>query len=175
MYPSIEMPLAITLIADRDKWAWAYGKETARFNEGLKLFPHQPTDEIWDELLSGNYGGVTSIMASGEICLRYRDRMCEEFRNFWGFEAEIDGYKCYVMNLILSDITSEMFAEKLEEYDVCVGIVFKNGSWKISLRSNGKVDVSEIAKKFPGGGGHEQAAGAENLKELPFKILGKDE
>lgn len=173
LFPVDSMPMAVRLIGDRDAWKWQYGKETARFNAGLKLYPHQPMDKIWYELLDdeGNFDVITNIMVKGEICLRYRDAMCKEFRDFWGFEAEIEGYKCYVMNLILSGITTEMFAEKLEEYDVCVGMVYKNGTWKISLRSNGKVDVSELAKKFPGGGGHKTCAGAEGLIELPFKRI----
>ncbi|GIP33115.1 bifunctional oligoribonuclease/PAP phosphatase NrnA [Paenibacillus sp. J2TS4] len=42
-----------------------------------------------------------------------------------------------------------------------VGLLFKeidNGTFKVSLRSNGKVDVARIAKSF-GGGGHTLAAG----------------
>lgn len=35
----------------------------------------------------------------------------------------------------------------------------EDGSWKISMRSNGKVDTAKIAMKF-GGGGHVRAAGA---------------
>lgn len=34
-----------------------------------------------------------------------------------------------------------------------------DGSWKISMRSNGKIDAAKIAMKF-GGGGHVRAAGA---------------
>ena len=35
----------------------------------------------------------------------------------------------------------------------------EEGSWKLSLRSNGKVNVAEIAVRH-GGGGHVRAAGA---------------
>ena len=173
LYPNEMMPLAVKLIGDRDAWKWAYGKETARFNEGLKMCAHQPIDGIWDELLDdeGNADVITNIMVKGEICLKYRDKICEEYRDTWGYEAELFGYKCYVLNLVLPDATSEMFGEKLQEYDMCVATVFKNSTWKLSFRSEGKVDVSEIAEKFPGGGGHKNAAGAEGLKELPFKIL----
>jgi len=171
LFPTIQMPAAVTLIGDKDTWKWKYGRQTACFNEGLKLHLHQPQDTIWNALLNRDMLVAVNIQVTGEICLRYRDAMCREFRNFWGFEAEMFGHKCYVMNLFFgSHITSEMFGEKLKEYDVCVGIVFKNGTWKMSLRSDGKVDVSEIVKKF-GGGGHANAAGVEGLKELPFKLL----
>jgi len=35
-----------------------------------------------------------------------------------------------------------------------------NGGYKVSLRSNGKVDVAEVAQKF-NGGGHKFAAGCK--------------
>lgn len=51
-----------------------------------------------------------------------------------------------------------------------VGIFIKpaNGMYKVSLRSNGKVDVSEVASKF-NGGGHKFAAGCK------FKVESADE
>lgn len=164
-----EMPIAIKLIADRDKWAWKYGSKTAKFNTGLKLYSHHPEDEIWNELLDdeGNRDILDEITDSGTVCIQYRDSLCKEFREEWGFEALLDGYKCYVINLLLRGSSSEAFGDKLKEYDVCAAIVYCNGTWKVSLRSE-KVDVSEIAKKFPGGGGHANSAGFEGVKELPF-------
>ncbi|MCK4816201.1 hypothetical protein KA005_10570 [bacterium] len=174
LFPTTKMPRAVELIADRDKWAWKCGEDTAYFNEGLKLCDHQPIDEIWEELLNNDIlirgALLLQVIEDGEVCVQYRDCICKEYRNFWGFEAELFGYKCYAMNLMFPGAKSEMFAEKMQEYDICLGFVFKNGTWKISLRSNGKVDVSEIAKKFPGGGGHENCAGAEGLKELPLNF-----
>lgn len=172
LFPDKLMPAAVTLIGDRDAWKWVYGKQTASFNEGLKLYPHQPQDIIWDDLLNGVISVAANIQVVGNICLKYRDAICKGYRDMWGYEAELFGHKCYVLNLVFPGASSEMFGEKLQEYDICVGTVFKNGTWKLSFRSEGKVDVSEIAQKFLGGGGHENAAGAEGLKELPFRILG---
>lgn len=42
-------------------------------------------------------------------------------------------------------------------------------TWKISMRSNGKVDVSVIAMKY-GGGGHVRAAGA-NVDGSPWEVI----
>lgn len=170
LYPTTPMPAAVTLIGDRDAWKWKYGKQTAQFNEGLKLHSRQPQDIIWDKLLNSDIGVTASIQAAGEICLRYRDSICKEFRSSWGYEVNFADHLCYVMNLRLIGIGSEMFAEKLDEYDMCIGMVFQGTGWKISLKSKGKVDVSEIAKKFPGGGGHRNAAGF-SVPELPFRIV----
>ncbi len=53
---------------------------------------------------------------------------------------------------------------------------FEEGTWKVSLRSKGKVNVAKVAKAF-GGGGHKMAAGFEwkgelfHLKQLLFENL----
>lgn len=169
LFPGNLMPMAVTLIGDRDAWKWEHGKETARFNEGMVLYPNQPLDLVWIDLLDRVMLTVSNIQVVGGICIRYRDSLCEMYRDMWGYEAELFGHKCYVLNFVHPGASSEMFGEKLAEYDMCVATVFKNGTWKLSFRSEGKVDVSEIAKKF-GGGGHAEAAGAE-MKELPFTKL----
>ncbi len=62
--------------------------------------------------------------------------------------------------------------------DVTIGVLFKSvsdGSTKVSLRSRSVFDVSEIAKRF-GGGGHTNAAGAmiklplDKAKEALYRI-----
>jgi phosphoesterase RecJ-like protein len=60
--------------------------------------------------------------------------------------------------------------------DIEIALFFredKRNSYKVSLRSKGKVDVQKIAKTF-GGGGHAPAAGCKvkgSLKEVQRKVL----
>lgn len=62
--------------------------------------------------------------------------------------------------------------------DVEVGVLFRecgDGSFKVSLRSKGRVDVSSVALAF-GGGGHKNAAGFAvegDLAGVSEKVLGK--
>lgn len=185
LFPNKNMPEAVKLIGDRDAWKWNYGNYTAEFNEGLKLCSHQPADKIWEELLQippdiihpvdwPKFKSVQTIKEKGSTCLKYRDNLTEDFRNQYGFKVEFEGHKCYVMNLMLSGIGTEMFGSKIDEYDICIGMVFDGRTWKFSLRSNGAVDVSEICKKYgekynTSGGGHAKAAGFL-APEVPFKI-----
>lgn len=178
LFPGEAMPLAIVLIGDRYKWAWRHGKRTAKFTEALHLYPNQPEDEIWIELLDeANEDTIRSIMHDGEVCLKYRDNKFEGFREVRGHETiltipDMLRFSCYVINIMFHDGVGEMFGEKINEYDVCAATVYKDGFWKISLRtSKDYVDVSKICQKL-GGGGHAGAAGAENLKELPFGLGG---
>ncbi|MDD5435591.1 MAG: DHHA1 domain-containing protein [Nitrospira sp.] len=60
-----------------------------------------------------------------------------------------------------------------------VAVLFResNSDWKISMRSNGKIDVSSIALEF-GGGGHSMAAGClikGTLEEVKNKVVGRIE
>lgn len=47
----------------------------------------------------------------------------------------------------------------------------EDGTWKVSMRSNGKVNVADIAMKFKGGG-HVRAAGA-TMEGVPEDIFGR--
>ena len=63
---------------------------------------------------------------------------------------------------------------KVEDTEVAIYVRGrKDGTAKVSLRSGGKVDVSEIAIKF-GGGGHKRAAGYTmlgNVEKEKQKLL----
>ncbi len=168
LYPDKDIPWAVTLIGDRDAWRWEHGEQTARFNEGMMLRSHQPQDAVWVDLLSGFISTAAAIQLTGKVCIQYRDQLCKIYRDMWGYEADLFGHKCYVLNFVHPGASSEMFGEKLKEYDICIATVFRGDVWKLSFRSEGKVDVGKIAKRFPGGGGHCNAAGVEGLKELPF-------
>lgn len=56
-----------------------------------------------------------------------------------------------------------------------LGIVWRveRGEIHVSLRGDGSVDVAKLAKQFPGGGGHPNAAGFTTSfsKGLPWKVL----
>lgn len=61
-----------------------------------------------------------------------------------------------------------------------VGVLFreaKQGEYKISMRSKGRIDVAEISMEF-GGGGHMNAAGCNikgNLKDIKEKVISATE
>ena len=76
-----------------------------------------------------------------------------------------EGYKCFAMNLAM--ISSDHFKSvNEEEYDMFIGFSYNGKSWNYSLRST-KVDCSQIAMKY-GGGGHKGASGF-STDELIFR------
>jgi uncharacterized protein len=91
--------------------------------------------------------------------------------------VEFEGLRMSAVNMAFDINTKSRVLAKLYEImpPLAMSYRHKGGSWAISLRSNGAVDVSLIAAKY-GGGGHAGAAGlsipAPN-GELFFKVVGK--
>jgi len=68
------------------------------------------------------------------------------------------------------------FPRSIEGVEVAILFRESNHDWKVSLRSNGKVDVSSLALEF-GGGGHCMAAGFImrdiSLKDAQKRVIGR--
>ena len=166
------MPRAVELIGDRDKWSWLFGKETANFNAGLLLYNHQPKDLIWSTLLNVDdhiptvhlRKYIINIKEEGKICLKFRDQFCNDYARGYGFETVFEGYECFALGLYM--FGSEAFGERIKEYDICLSFAYLGDGWIVGLYSE-KVDVSEIAIKYKGGG-HRGSAGFV-CEALPFK------
>lgn len=166
----MKMPRAIELIGDRDKWAWKFGQDTARFNAGLLLHDHQPESNVWDNLLGlepiiseVRSREIDLIMEQGKTCLKFRDQICEDYAKSYGFETEFKGYKCFALGLYM--FGSEAFGDRMNKYDICLSYEYLGDSWTVGLYSK-TVDVSKIAQEY-NGGGHRGASGFVTL-ELPF-------
>ncbi len=104
---------------------------------------------------------------------------------FEGKVASVVVYKEFLKKANASPEESEGFVNYPRSIEgVEVAVLFReiDGGWKISLRSKGKVDVSQIAKEL-GGGGHKMASGYEvrtslssakrQLKEILGQVLGE--
>jgi nanoRNase/pAp phosphatase (c-di-AMP/oligoRNAs hydrolase) len=107
------------------------------------------------------------IITKGNTIIKYRKNWMKAYLDSKGFETELDGYKCYAVNMAM--ISSDDFESiDTDQYDMLIGFSFNGKKWRYSLRSdNGRVDCSKIAMKY-GGGGHKGAAGF-NSKELLLK------
>jgi oligoribonuclease NrnB/cAMP/cGMP phosphodiesterase (DHH superfamily) len=168
------VPQFIRLIGDRDAWEWRFGDQTKFFNLGIQMYETDPFSEIWidlfkseSSLLSPPYSKmIDGVCNTGVTISRYLDRNNEEYINSYGYESEFEGHKVFVCNRALCG--SELFGDLFYQYDFVVTFVFNGHQYKYSLYSN-SIDVSEIAKKY-GGGGHMGASGFSSEKLL-FKSL----
>jgi nanoRNase/pAp phosphatase (c-di-AMP/oligoRNAs hydrolase) len=84
------------------------------------------------------------------------------------------GFRCAVVNSNYV-FTSELCHTLIKELGTEIALSYyikEDNVVNVSLRSNGKVDVSAIAKQYPGGGGHNDAAGfVMNLHALLSTVL----
>ena len=164
-----DAPMFTKYIADFDVWKFDYGEDTKAFEMGLQLYDLNPVaddkDNIFEAMLILGCEVECDVISRGRDLLTYRDNWAKEYCEYCGFETEFEGYKCFAMNLAM--ISSDHFKSvNEEEYDMFIGFSYNGKSWNYSLRST-KVDCSQIAMKY-GGGGHKGASGF-STNELIFR------
>lgn len=149
-------PMFTKYISDFDVWKFEYGQDTKAFEMGLYVQNLDPDSDIWENLYGNNADVlISNIIQDGYIMLNYRDCWSKEYCEHIGFEIEFEGYKCFAINLAM--ISSDNFKSiDKEKYDMFIGFSYNGKSWNYSLRSE-KVNCSEIAMKY-GGGGHKGAS-----------------
>jgi len=157
-HPGKEVPKFIDYIEDRDLWKWElpYSRE---FSAAFDMVPFRfeefekfEDDSVFDDAVKrGSY-----VLAYSKTVVK---KVCEKASH-----RTLDGMDVLVVNA--SHWVSEIGARLSPDCDVAVIYYMDHNDFliKFSLRSfHDHVDVSEIAKKF-GGGGHKKAAGFT----LPF-------
>lgn len=167
-FPRKPRPRLIAYIEDRDLWRFRLVK-TREVQANLFSFPYD--FEVWDRLMveADTFGGLNRMIQDGEAIERKNSKDLRELLKVTTRWMMIDGALVPVANLPYT-MASDGCSILLEEYphapfaafyyDTPTGRVF-------SLRSReGGWDVSEVAKRY-GGGGHKHAAGFE----VPFDRL----
>lgn len=157
VHPGEAPSLLVAYVEDRDLWRHAlpYTREiNAVIQNAEKSFEH------WTFLDTRLYWEQEEIIIEGRAILGAEAVQLEYLKGLaykgWLFK---DGVDVPVVN------SPTLVSELLNA--LCVGQPYAvsyhrlaNGRWKYSLRSDANgVDVSEIAKRYPWGGGHAHAAG----------------
>lgn len=157
-------PLFTKLIADSDVLRFEYGDDTRCFFVGFGAYDFNPLSTEWNKFV-GQHDYEHELINQGKIMTIYRDSFAKDYIKL-GFQTIFEGKKCFAVNFGYSGVD---FFKSLPEglYDICMPFVFDGTQYIVSMYSK-SVDVSEIAKKY-GGGGHKMASGFQ-CKELPFKI-----
>ena len=148
-----ERPRFINYVEDRDLWRKTLpgGDE---FTIALRSYPQE--FDVWDDIINGL--GADGLIEQGETIQRYYRLRVEELKRS-AYQASIAGAPFWVANapyFAASEVAGEL-AEREHGFGACYFEVSR-GRWQYSLRARGEFDVSEIARKF-GGGGHKGAAG----------------
>ena len=162
-YPGDKMPEIVKLLGDYDTWTFKYGDRTRFLQDGIRLFNTKPDDYNWIIWLADN-ASLGEVIAKGEICFDYRKNYYAGLIKAWSFFVDFEGYKCVACNA--GSVSSQLFDSVEVDFDIMMPFVFDGKQWTVSLYTTKNIDVSEIAKKY-GGGGHKQAAGFQ-CEYLPW-------
>ncbi len=173
IFPKKKMPKLISFVEDNDLWNFDIPKareviasldtEKFDFKRWSKLVLELETAEKrkkhiekGSHILEYQKAAIDSVFSSAE-------------------KARFEGKECLVVNSPM--LASEIGHVLAKAAKGGVGIVWvkKGDKIKVSLRSNGKVDVAKIASKY-NGGGHKAAAGfvfqaKKGGLEFPWKSL----
>ena len=151
-----DMPPLLKYIEDRDLWNWKLDK-SREVSEALRIYPME--FDVWDALIEPEQ--INVLMAEGTVLLKKQQREVGGIITKCKRTVTLEGHQvpCVNASIYQSEIGEAIAADA----DVPFGIIWymlEDGDIVYSLRSNKVhgIDVSEIAKKY-GGGGHKNAAG----------------
>ena len=118
----------------------------------------------------GLFFHIKKGLDKGYAVCDYRTRMGKSMVESYGFELEIEGMRCYIMNMALAG--SQWFGEDdmEEKYDMLIRYVYngKIDRYEYSLYSTKpNVNCAAIAERY-GGGGHKGAAGFTSCFPIKF-------
>ncbi|MBM2810911.1 MAG: phosphohydrolase [Chloroflexi bacterium] len=162
--PPPKRPWLVDVVEDRDLWRYRFGDQTRHTASYMATVPM--TFDAWDDLANG---GLDAAAAKGAAIQSYIDsygvKACQHaiFRDLGGFTVP-------VINIFYENCSDHVHRLCSLHPERPFGASFylrDNGRWQFSLRSIGDFDVSEVARKW-GGGGHKNAAGFE-VDTLPWE------
>ena len=170
-YPGKPLPEGIKLLGLNDLFKLE-DKRVRPFEYAIQsMGVNRPQDEIWQKLIN-NEIDIDETVAKGEAILSWIKIRNYRLVRSMAFESEFMGLKCICANMAQG--YSEFFdsVENIEDYDMMVNFYMnKKNQWNLSFyTAKENVDVSKIAMSF-GGGGHQKAAGASKLPQLPEFLL----
>jgi len=155
-FPNQPIPNLIRYIKDRDLWLFQE-RASQEVNAFIQSFPMTIID--YARLHGTLDNDLEGVIKSGESIERYKNTMIQTGAKFAWF-GKIAGYEVPIANatMLFSEIGNEL-CKQLSNYPFSAYFTIKpNGKVQWGLRSIGEFDVSEIAKKY-NGGGHKNAAG----------------
>lgn len=168
-FPRQPIPKAVRFIADRDLGRYNM-KEAAAFDAGLQQEDTSPEhDALWSRLLDGDERLIDELISRGTPLAEARIQAIARRVGQYGFKVEFEGHRTLVLNTWGCGEMADHALKNDCGLAYCYIEAPQNGGVKtfVTLYSN-TVDVSEIARKFDGGG-HPSAAGfAFQRVDLPF-------
>ena len=158
-FPERPTPRTIVLIGDYDTWRWAEA-DTGAFNESLYNQDHEASnDAFWKPLLEDDRTTVKRMTEEGARLREVRLRKIERLVETHSFEVRFDAHRTLVVNAQGNGDLGQYGRDEGYEIVYCYIDQMQNGTLTTNVTLfSAKVDVSQIARRY-GGGGHAGAAG----------------
>ncbi len=174
-HPNARVPRLMQYLEDGDLYRYAL-PETADLFSYLLV---QPYDfEVWDSLAKGLEQDPerSHILGRAAIYNEYFEKLAHLSVEA-AKKVRFEGYDCYFTTTLPSITMRSYVANQLYELlpPIALVVTAHPEGLGVSIRSNGSVDVSEIAKKF-GGGGHPGSSGffIPHHDPLPWVEINED-
>jgi len=170
-FPDLAVPWLIQYVEDMDLWklelkdvfalAMIVNTVAKDFETWSKLARDFDDDSVRNQQIE-----------QGKIMLKYENNLIDEIIDSNKEIVKFEGYEIYAVNAPHAFASQMGNALCTKKPPIAIVWQWSGGKIEVSLRSNGRVDVSEIAKKF-GGGGHKAAAGFkfDGGCDFPWKLL----
>ena len=174
-HPEKSVPKLLQYIEDRDLWLFKLDKsrEVCAYLDVFD-FDFETWSKLADDLEDSKFWEESVRL--GEVISKYEHKLIGRIIKRNKTLVKFENYEIYTVNssqIFASEMGVELFKLKPP-----MALIWSqdNNSINFSLRSDGGVDVSEIAKKY-GGGGHKSSAGFSmpiNSK-LPWEVVQENE
>lgn len=154
-HPDEEVPTLVRYVQDQDLWQWQLPNSRFYFS-ALELFPH-----TIDGLEEASKQDFAEMVTRGHTVTQHIAKIAEQVART-SLTINWHGHKTVVVNsAIFPGEIADLIAKSTGTPIVFVWYLNKDGKIKVSLRSHGAnpVNVKNIAKQYPNGGGHDYAAG----------------
>ena len=156
-HPGKKIPILVKLVEEGDLWKFK-SKNVKEILAYTELFDFD--FKIWDKLISDGEkeANYRKYAEKGSAIVAYEDKLIENIIRNNAYPVTFEGHKIYAINVprFLRSQVGMILSKKYPPFS----LIWQRDKTRIevSLRSNGSLNVSEIAFKF-GGGGHPNAAG----------------
>ena len=166
-HPNEALPEGVKLLAMNDVYDLSDDR-VFPFEYAFQSFGvNRPDDPIWDEVFNSTLD-INLTVQKGEAIMSWINIRNYRLVRGISFTSSYKGLKCICANMPQG---KSMFFDSLPHirtFNFMVNFFMnKKNQWNLTFYTyKDNVDVSKIAAEF-GGGGHQKAAGASSLKELP--------
>ena len=163
-YPKKKIPRILKIVEDMDIWKF-------KIPHTRELLASLGTYEFnflkWNRTANDfeNAKKRKKYINEGMAIVKYQNNLIKKIAGY-GEKAIFEGHEVFAVN---SPILESELGHYISKNKKTIGLVwsYRNGLFKGSLRNEGEINLSDLAKKY-GGGGHKSAAGFTFNAKIKF-------